>query len=117
MHPSNHPSIHSPIHPSIHPSTSCQSYITCPIGIHMVGFVMATHGGTSAVFVFVFSRLARHTGRFPLFALAAALSLALLVVLLDWTPAPDQQALIFIFPVLWGIGEGIWQTQTNCECG
>ena len=81
----------------------------------MVGFVMATHGGTSAVFVFIFSRLARHTGRFALFVLAAAISLALLIGLLDWTPGSDQQTLIFIFPVLWGIGEGIWQTQTNCE--
>ena len=81
----------------------------------MVGFVMATHGGISAVFVFIFSRLARVTGRFALFSLAAVISLVLLVVLLDWTPTSDQQTLIFIFPVLWGIGEGIWQTQTNCE--
>ncbi|KAL8624697.1 hypothetical protein ACOMHN_038243 [Nucella lapillus] len=90
-----------------------KSYISCPIGIHMVGFVMATHGATSAMFVYIFSRLARRTGRYPLFALAAVLTLCLLVVLYDWTPREDQQALIFVFPIIWGIGEGIWQTQTN----
>jgi peptidoglycan/LPS O-acetylase OafA/YrhL len=94
-----------------------QSYVSCPIGIHMVGFVMATHGATAAAFIFLFSRLAKLTGRYPLFAIAALTSLVSLIILYDWTPTADEEALIYVFPVLWGVGEGVWQAQTNGKGG
>ncbi|KAK7474472.1 hypothetical protein BaRGS_00034294, partial [Batillaria attramentaria] len=90
-----------------------RSYISCPIGIHKVGFVMASYGAVTAFFVLVFSRLARLTGRYPLFALAASVNAALLAVLLNWIPERSEEELIFIFPAVWGVSEGIWQTQTN----
>ena len=40
-----------------------QSYISCPVGIHMVGFVMAAHGATTPVVTLLFSRVVKHTGR------------------------------------------------------
>lgn len=93
-----------------------QAYISCPIGIHMVGFVMATYGAVTATFVFIFSRLARRSGRLALFLLAAVINLVLLIILYNWTPDSSMTTLIFIIPSVWGLSQAIWQTQTNGKC-
>ena len=37
------------------------------------------------------------------------------VLLYTWSPHPDQMWLFYIIPALYGIADGIWQTQINCE--
>ncbi|KAK7087469.1 protein unc-93 homolog A-like [Littorina saxatilis] len=90
-----------------------RSYISCPIGLHMVGFVMAAHGATTPVVTLLFSRVVRHTGRYPLFMLAGLFNLGLMVAMDMWTPDKEDVAFIFLAPICWGISEGIWMTQTN----
>ncbi|KAK6192767.1 hypothetical protein SNE40_004185 [Patella caerulea] len=90
-----------------------KSYISCPLGIHMVGFVMACYGAATAVFAFVFSRLAKYTGRYLLFLMAFSTNMALLIFLYFWTPSSDNPVLIFAIPTIWGIAESIWQTQSS----
>ena len=46
-----------------------QSYATCALGIQFVGYVMICFGAVDALCSVLFGRLARHTGRIPLFAL------------------------------------------------
>lgn len=94
-----------------------KNYVTCALGIHFVGFVMMCFGATNSLCSFLFGRLARYTGRAPLFLLAAVTNLACIIALLLWRPHPDELPVFFIFPALWGMADAIWQTQTNALYG
>ncbi|XP_071093114.1 protein unc-93 homolog A-like [Haliotis cracherodii] len=90
-----------------------RSYVSCPIGIQMVGFVMTTYGATTASCACLFSRIAKYIGRYILFFTAAVLHGGMFVTLYLWTPTSDDTKYIFVIPIVWAIGEGIWQTQSN----
>ena len=90
-----------------------QSYISCVFGIQMVGFVMASYGCATTLSALVTSRIAKYTGRYFLFGTAASINMAIFIILYIWVPTPDQQVLVFILAVTWGLGEGMWQTQSN----
>ncbi|XP_067669510.1 protein unc-93 homolog A-like [Haliotis asinina] len=90
-----------------------RSFVSCPIGIHMVGFVMATYGATTASCAFIFSRIAKYIGRYILFFAAALLQGGVFITLYLWTPTSDDTKYIFVIPIVWAIGEGIWETQSN----
>lgn len=94
-----------------------KNYVTCALGIHFVGFIMMCFGATNSLCSFLFGRLARYTGRAPLFLLAAVTNLACIIALLLWRPHPDQLPVFFVFPGLWGMADAIWQTQTNALYG
>lgn len=82
----------------------------------MVGYVMAVYGTTTPIFVFLVSRLARIAGRFILLLIALTTHLVLFVILFFWSPTPDDEVIIFIIPVVWGVAENILQAQANCKC-
>ncbi|KAH9495869.1 Protein unc-93 A [Bulinus truncatus] len=90
-----------------------KAYITCPIGIHMVGYVMAAYGATTPIFVFLFIRLARIAGRFLLLTCSLAAHIVLLAFLYFWAPTADDEAIIFIVPMFWGVAESILLAQAN----
>ncbi|XP_035829476.1 uncharacterized protein LOC101850695 [Aplysia californica] len=90
-----------------------RSYIACPIGIHMVGYVMAAYGATTPVFLIIFTQVARVTGRFVLILLALSIHLVLLVILFQWVPTIEDEVAIFVIPMVWGVAESILQAQAN----
>ncbi|XP_056151016.1 protein unc-93 homolog A [Lampris incognitus] len=94
-----------------------KNYVTCALGIHFVGFVMICFGATNSVCSIVFGKLAEYTGRPPLFFLAALTNFCCILALLFWKPHPDQMAVFFVFPALWGMADAVWQTQTNALYG
>ncbi|KAK5852645.1 hypothetical protein PBY51_006496 [Eleginops maclovinus] len=94
-----------------------KNYVTCALGIHYVGYVMMCFGATNSLCSFLFGRLARYTGRAPLFFLAALANFSCIIALLFWRPHPDQLPVFFVFPALWGMADAIWQTQTNSLYG
>uniref|UniRef100_A0A3B5R962 Protein unc-93 homolog A n=2 Tax=Xiphophorus maculatus TaxID=8083 RepID=A0A3B5R962_XIPMA len=94
-----------------------KNYVTCALGIHYVGFVMMCFGATNSLCSFLFGRIARYTGRAPLYFFAGATNLACIIALLFWRPHPDQLPVFFVFPALWGMADAIWQTQTNALYG
>ncbi|XP_044024880.1 protein unc-93 homolog A isoform X2 [Siniperca chuatsi] len=94
-----------------------KNYVTCALGIHFVGFAMMCFGASNSLCSFVFGRLARYTGRATLFFLAALANFSCIIALLFWRPHPDQLAVFFVFPALWGMADAIWQTQTNALYG
>lgn len=79
----------------------------------MVGFVMASYGCATTISALVTSRIAKYTGRYILFSFAAAVNLAIFILLYVWVPTENQKAYVFAMAVMWGLGEGIWQTQSN----
>ncbi|XP_062407330.1 protein unc-93 homolog A isoform X2 [Sardina pilchardus] len=90
-----------------------KNYVTCALGIHFVGYAMICFGATNSLSSFMFGRLAKYTGRIPLFCLAATINLGCIIALLLWRPHPDQLPVFFVFPALWGVADAVWQTQTN----
>ncbi|KAI4887681.1 hypothetical protein NFI96_014873 [Prochilodus magdalenae] len=94
-----------------------KNYVTCALGIHFVGFVMICFGAVNSLSSYIFGRLAQYTGRIALFSLAALINLSSALALRFWQPHPNQLAVFFVFPALWGVGDAIWQTQTNALYG
>ncbi|XP_031437071.1 protein unc-93 homolog A-like [Clupea harengus] len=94
-----------------------KNYVTCALGIHFVGYSMICFGAVNSLCSFAFGRLARYTGRIPLFCLAAVTNLSCIIALLLWRPHPDQLPVFFVFPALWGMADAVWQTQTNALYG
>ncbi|XP_036406170.1 protein unc-93 homolog A [Megalops cyprinoides] len=92
-------------------------YVTCALGIHFVGYVMICFGATNSLCSFVFGKLSQYTGRVALFGLAAVSNFSCILALLFWQPHPNQLPLFFVFPALWGMGDAVWQTQTNALYG
>ncbi|KAM8809246.1 protein unc-93 homolog A [Eudromia elegans] len=90
-----------------------KTYVTCALGIHYVGFVMICFSATNSLCSLLFGRLSQFTGRKLLFAIATVTNFASIIALLLWKPHPNQLAVFFVFPALWGIADAIWQTQTN----
>lgn len=90
-----------------------KSYISCPVGIQTIGFVMASYGGSTTIFALLLSRLSKYTGRHILFAIASLVNFGTFIVLYLWKPSSDQVIVVYLVPVAWGLSEGIWQTQSN----
>ncbi|KAL4223291.1 Ion channel regulatory protein UNC-93 [Mactra antiquata] len=90
-----------------------KAFISCPIGIQKIGFVMATYGASTTVSALLFSRLSKYTGRYILFFIAGFVNLGTFIALYLWVPSSDDIVYIFVLPILWGLSEGIWQTQSN----
>ncbi|MBN3306481.1 UN93A protein, partial [Amia calva] len=88
-------------------------YVTCALGIHMVGYVMICFGATNSLCSYAFGKLSQYTGRAALFGLATVSNFCCIISLLFWKPHPDQMAVFFVFPALWGMADAVWQTQTN----
>ena len=74
---------------------------------------MASYGCSTTVFALLLSRLSKYSGRYFLFGVAAAVNLVTLIILYVWKPTANHVALIYVVPVVWGLAEGIWQTQSN----
>ncbi|CAH2251647.1 unc-93 homolog A [Pelobates cultripes] len=94
-----------------------KSYVTCSLGIHFVGYVMICFAATNAICSLLFGKLSQYTGRIFLFSMAAITNIACIIALLLWRPHPNQLAVFFIFPALWGMADAVWQTQTNALYG
>ncbi|XP_032881581.1 protein unc-93 homolog A [Amblyraja radiata] len=94
-----------------------KAYITCALGIQYVGYCMICFGASNSIFSLTFGKLAKYTGRIPLFFFATLVNLASIISLLLWKPHPDQLPVFFVFPLLWGMADAIWQTQTNALYG
>ncbi|XP_067663600.1 protein unc-93 homolog A-like [Haliotis asinina] len=87
------------------------SYISCPIGIHMVGFVMAACGVASSFGTFVSSRVATYTRRHVLFAMAALIHAAVFTTLYLWTPKETDTKYVILLPLGWAMADSIFLPQ------
>jgi len=94
-----------------------KSFVTCSLGIHMVGFIMVCFSASSGVASFTNGRVQKLTGRCPLIITGIASQAAMLVTIYVWQPSPDRQYMFFIVSVFWGIGDGIIVAQTISVIG
>ncbi|XP_053316258.1 protein unc-93 homolog A-like [Spea bombifrons] len=94
-----------------------RDYVTCAIGIRMVGFAIISFGVPNAICAAVFGKLAEYTGRISLFILGAVIHIGCIIALLLWRPHADQIALFFVFSGVWGVADAVWQTQISSLYG
>ncbi|KAM9316719.1 protein unc-93 homolog A-like [Gastrophryne carolinensis] len=94
-----------------------KSYVTCALGIHFVGYVMICFAATNAFCSLLFGKLSQYTGRMFLFFFAALTNAACILAMLFWKPNPNELAVFFILPAIWGMADAVWQTQTNSLYG
>ena len=59
-----------------------QSFVTCPLAVNWVGFVLICFGACDSVFSFIFGRAEKYTGRIVLFTGAFLINFALIIVFL-----------------------------------
>jgi len=93
------------------------AYVSCGLGVHMVGYVMICFGVCDAICSLAFSPLVKVVGRVPVFALAALVNAACIVVMATWAPRPDGLFVFFLVAALWGVSDAVWQTQINALYG
>ena len=92
-----------------------QAYITCELGVDWVGYAMLCFGICDTVASPVAGLLGKYVKRTPLFFAAASLNVATLICMLLWQPKASEKYVFFLLPAMWGIADGIWQTQSGGE--
>ncbi|KAL5014885.1 hypothetical protein ScPMuIL_009155 [Solemya velum] len=93
-----------------------KAFVTCPLGVYMVGYVMICFGICGAISSYASGWLNKHVGRITLLCTAAVTNLALMIFMLLWTPTADLYVYFIVFGI-WGIGNGIWSSQINSLVG
>ncbi|XP_071091679.1 protein unc-93 homolog A-like isoform X1 [Haliotis cracherodii] len=94
-----------------------KAFVTCPIGVHMVGYTLICMGVSGSVSAYLSGWLCRYLGRTVMIGAAVAVDLGLLALMAIWKPTPDSLIVIFILIGLWGVGDGIWMAQSNSLMG
>ncbi|KAK8737945.1 hypothetical protein OTU49_004314 [Cherax quadricarinatus] len=93
------------------------AYVSCGLGVHMVGYIMICYGVCDAVCSASFSPLVRIVGRVPIFTMGFIINLSIIITLIYWMPTPDDLPVFFIISGLWGVSDAVWQTQINALYG
>ncbi|CAG9561738.1 unnamed protein product [Danaus chrysippus] len=91
----------------------CTSFVSCAIGVGIVGFVMMTYGLVDAIGSVMVGQLAKKVGRIPLMLAAFVTHCFVLVFLLCWSPQSDQKFVVYILACLWGLCDAIWMVQSS----
>lgn len=92
-------------------------FISCIFGVSEVGWVLITYGVSNAISSLSFGVITKYTGRLPLYLLGAFINLTVIIILLIWTPDPGREWVFFVIAGIWGIADGVWQTQINALYG
>ncbi|MCL4133351.1 UNVERIFIED_CONTAM: hypothetical protein GTU68_025280 [Idotea baltica] len=93
------------------------AFVSCGIGIHMVGYSFLCYGVSDAICTLAFTPLIQYVKRVPIFTFGALLNVALLILMFAWKPDPEDYFVFFLIPALWGMSDAIWQTQINAYYG
>lgn len=105
-----------------------KSYISCPLGINWIGFILMAYGAMDAVCSLSFGRfsgrIGKDTSRGFLIGLAVGLDVMMCTALILWDPQPVVDIsgrpgwlAFFWFPIFWGMSDAVIQTQINAIYG
>uniref|UniRef100_A0A914H1Z4 Uncharacterized protein n=1 Tax=Globodera rostochiensis TaxID=31243 RepID=A0A914H1Z4_GLORO len=80
-----------------------KAYVGCGLGISEIGFVMTL----------VFGPLIKLFGRMPLLMFGAVINLLMIITLMIWVVNPGDRTLFNAVAGVWGMADGVWNTQLN----
>lgn len=89
-----------------------RAYVTCPFGVGMVGYVMASFSLTNTIFLQIVPRVAKYVRRQILVALATVIIIVEMILWLIWNPLYDQLPLVFLSSIVWGIADSVLRLET-----
>ncbi|PAV61915.1 hypothetical protein WR25_19034 [Diploscapter pachys] len=90
-----------------------KAYVACGLGISQLGFVLAAFGLADAICSIVFGPLIKLFGRMPLFVFGAVVNLLMIATLMIWPVNPADEAIFYVVACVWGMADGVWNTQIN----
>uniref|UniRef100_A0A914KTQ8 DUF1275 domain-containing protein n=1 Tax=Meloidogyne incognita TaxID=6306 RepID=A0A914KTQ8_MELIC len=90
-----------------------KAFAGCALGINEIGFVMVWFGLIAACSSLVFGPLIKLFGRMPLLMFGAVINLLMLFVLMIWAVNPGDRVLFNAVAGVWGMADGVWNTQLN----
>lgn len=90
-----------------------QAFVTCALGVNMVGYVMVSFAIVNAIASMSFGFLMEYTGRIVIIAFGVVAHCAIIMFSMLWKANPDQEYLFFIYSGYWGMLDALWQTQIN----
>ena len=86
-------------------------FISCIFGVGEVGLVLIAYGVSSAMGSLSLGVIAKHTGRLPLYVLAATFNLTVIITLMNWIPQHHEKWVLFLLSGISGGADAIWNTQ------
>ena len=84
-------------------------------GIEYVGFWFVFFGISASLSAFLVGHCVKYVGRVPFFLTAFSIIIGLHTFMLYWRPQPSEFYIVFLFPIFYGLCEGVWSTQINCN--
>ena len=73
-----------------------------------MGWTLICYGVCDAIGSYAFGFVVKYVGRVPCFLIAAAINYSMIILMMVWTPNPDQIYVLFIIPAFWGLGDAVW---------
>ncbi|XP_066953064.1 protein unc-93 homolog A-like [Macrobrachium rosenbergii] len=93
------------------------AYVSCGLGVHMVGYTMICYGACDVIGSMIASYLVRCVGRAPVITLAFFINVSVIATLIVWLPRSDHLTWYFVVAGLWGFADAVWMTQLNSIYG
>ncbi|XP_078681721.1 protein unc-93 homolog A-like [Branchiostoma floridae x Branchiostoma belcheri] len=94
-----------------------KSYVSCVLGVQMVGYVILCFSVTSSVFSPLLGHLSKYTGTRTIILAAVVVNAVLLIYMLLWQPDGDSLARILSVSGGWGVVIAGWHTQLYAVLG
>ena len=92
---------------------SFQAFVTCSLGIGMVGYVMISRATCYMIASYISGRTGQSFHRGAHFGVAMVLYVTVALMWLLWMPNKRQLWMFFLIPSLEGLGSGIWRVQVS----
>ncbi|KAK6030976.1 hypothetical protein OSTOST_02880, partial [Ostertagia ostertagi] len=89
------------------------AFVACGLGVPQIGFVCTAFGISDAICSLVFGPLIKLFGRMPLFVFGAVNNMLMIVTLMIWPLNPADKAILYVAATVWGMADGVWNTQIN----
>ncbi|GMS83191.1 hypothetical protein PENTCL1PPCAC_5366, partial [Pristionchus entomophagus] len=90
-----------------------KAFIACGLGNSQIGFVMTAFGVSDAVCSLVFGPLIKLFGRMPLFVFGCVINMLMICTVLVWSLNPGDTMVFYVIAGVWGMADGVWNTQVN----
>lgn len=94
-----------------------KSFVACAKGVDSVGYAMIYFGLANAFGSFLFGQLAKYLSRFVCLSLAGCLNYLTIFIMMSWKLKKEEEYMLNVIAMLWGVSDSIWQTQVNSLYG
>ncbi|ESN92274.1 hypothetical protein HELRODRAFT_120769, partial [Helobdella robusta] len=88
-----------------------KAFVTCVLGIHMIGYLTVCLSLFSSIFAFATGLLQKYVGPEAIIVTGLLMHQVILVMMWVWVPSKQMPVIFFIIVAVWGAGDGMVVTQ------